>query len=132
MRALRNRKLRLRIALIAMLALLWSQTALAWHGVCLTQTPMDAQTMMAMAMPSHAGMPAPSHNDAALCVSHCDQGTPSPDTARIPMLPAVLPLIPTPRTSLQPLGVIAAFRIDIPPPVPWKRPTLHPAALLLI
>jgi len=81
MKALRHR-LRLRIALLAVLALLWSQTALAWHAVCEAELPLTAAQVLPMA--GHDGdacpdVPPPAGDGTGLCAAHCVQGTPSPD-----------------------------------------------------
>lgn len=134
MKPLRHR-LRLRIALVAILALLWSQTALAWHALCAAgPSATVAQVMPAMA--GHDGdchdAPPPAGDDASLCAAHCDQGTPSPDVARIPAVPVLPALVPAMTVALLPTLAQARLQPDIPPPIPWKRPTAHPAAILLI
>lgn len=136
--ALRRRRLRTRIALLAVLLLLWSQTALAWHAACLAPVAHAADTAAPMTMAPMADHGSACHEQAPpapempLCASHCDQGVPSPDTARIPALPALPALVPAPMLSLRVDPVIQMQRLDLPPPVPWHRPTPHPAALLLI
>lgn len=121
-----------------MLLLLWSQTALAWHAACLAPVAhaADAAALMAMTPMAEHGSAcheqAPPESDMPLCASHCDQGVPSPDIARIPALPALPALVPAPGLSLRLEPGIFKQRFDLPPPVPWNRPTPHPAALLLI
>lgn len=134
MKALRHR-LRLRIALLAVLALLWSQTALAWHAVCEAELPLTAAQVLPMA--GHDGdacpdVPPPAGDGTGLCAAHCVQGTPSPDVARIPAVPALPALVPTLTVALLPAPARNRRQPDIPPAVPWKRPTAHPAAILLI
>lgn len=133
MKPLRHR-LRLRIAIFAMLALLWSQTALAWHAVCAVELPLAVAQVMPMA--GHGSncheAPPPTDDGAGLCAAHCDQDVPSPDTARVPALPALPALVPAFVSALTPREPATLRRVDSPPTVPWHRPTAHPAALLLI
>lgn len=131
----RRRPLRLRIAILAMLALLWSQTALAWHAMCAAELPPAVAQVIPM--DGHVGgdchaAPPPAGDDAGLCAAHCDQSTPSPDVARIPGVPALPALVPAMTVALLPALSQARLQPDIPPPIPWKRPTAHPAAILLI
>ncbi|MCC7097845.1 MAG: hypothetical protein IT472_11800 [Thermomonas sp.] len=134
MNPFRRRPLRLRIALVAMLALLWSQTALAWHAMCAAELPPPVAH--AMSMVGHDGGDchevAPPGNDTGLCVAHCDQDVPSPDTPRVPALPALPALVPGFASALTPREPATLRRVDSPPPIAWHRPTAHPAALLLI
>ncbi len=133
MHAFRRHPLRLRIASFAMLALLWSQTALAWHALCAMPSPPPAMQASAHGADCHKQVPPPSGDDSALCNAHCDQGAPSPDTARIPMLPVLPALVPA-LGAASPVAkcVVARRWVESPPPIPWHRPTAHPAALLLI
>ena len=131
-----RRPLRLRIAILAMLALLWSQTALAWHAMCAAELAPVA-TALAMSMEGHADdchapAPRPNAGDADLCAAHCDQDIPSPDTARIPALPAMPALVPAFVCGLALREPATLRRVDSPPLIAWHRPTAHPAALLLI
>lgn len=129
----RRHRLQLRIAIFAMLALLWSQTALAWHGMCAAEAPQAAQTM---SMQGHGSdchqAPPPADDGDGLCAAHCDQDAPSPDTARVPVLPALPALVPAFVSALTPREPATLRRVDSPPPIAWHRPTAHPAALLLI
>ncbi|RFP61202.1 hypothetical protein D0Y53_05650 [Luteimonas weifangensis] len=132
MRSFRRHRLRARLSLLAMVALLWSQLAMAAHPGCLA---IPAASEPAVAMASHGcEQEAPPHQEP-LCQSHCSQGELSSDVARVP---PVLPLPVMPAQSF--VAVIAAPQaaavlpdaVDGPPPVSWHRPTAHPAALLLI
>ncbi len=134
MKLLRHR-LRLRIAILAMLALLWSQTALAWHAMCAAELP--AAMTQSPPMQDHGSdchqPPPPTDRDGAwLCAAHCDQDVPSPDTARVPALPALSAWVPNFLSALTPREPATLRRVDSPPPLAWHRPTAHPAALLLI
>jgi len=117
-----------------MLALLWSQSALAWHAMCTAQLPTTVAQVMPMA--SHGSdchqAPQPADAGAWLCAAHCDQTVPSPDTARVPALPALPALVPAFVSALFPREPATLRRVDSPPPIVWHRPTAHPAALLLI
>ncbi len=134
MKPLRHR-LRLRIALVAMLALLWSQSALAWHAMCVAGLSATVTQVMP-AMAGHDGdcheAPPPADDGAWLCAAHCGQDVPSPDTARVPALPVLPALVPAFVAALTPHAPATLRRVDSPPPVAWHRPTAHPAALLLI
>jgi len=132
MHVFRRRHLRLRSATIAMLALLWSQTALAWHALCAMPVSPPVVQASAHSADCHAQV-STAADDAALCDAHCDQGTPSPDTARIPLPPALPALVPALAAALPVLHAAASRRwVDSPPPASRHRPTPHPAALLLI
>lgn len=133
MHTFRRRPLRLRIAILAMLALLWSQTALAWHAMCAAELPPTIAQVMPMDGHGNGDChETPPTDDAGLCAAHCDQDVPSPDTARVPALPALTALVPTFVSSLTPREPATLRRVDSPPSVAWHRPTAHPAALLLI
>ncbi len=130
-----RRPLRLRLAIFAMLALLWSQTALAWHGLCLDGSALAQAGTSMQAMAGHASgchEDPPKTGDALLCAAHCDQGVPSPDIARIPLLPLLPALVPEFTASIVEVAPVTLRQVDSPPPIPWKRPTAHPAAILLI
>lgn len=101
-----TRRTRLRLALLAVLALLFQQVALASY-LC---SPAD---MLAsnVAMSTHCdGMPmvdgvSPAKAAPALCMQHCAQQTPTTQDARLPnvpplLLPALLPAAPAVVTSL--------------------------------
>ena len=129
-----RRRLRLRIALVAIVALLWSQLVLAGHGDCLMG--LAPATPPAAAVMDHGcdtPVPAP---DQPVCAAHCSHGDMSADIGRIPPVP---PMLAVPAIPLMWVAVLAdgAARgappeVDLRPPVSWHRPTAHPAALLLI
>ena len=135
MKPIRHR-LRLRIAILAMLALLWSQTALAWHALCVAELPPLQVATPALQLDGHApdchqAAPRPD-DEGGLCTTHCGQDAPSPDTARVPAPPALPALVPAFSAALVSHAPAALRRVDSPPPIRWHRPTAHPATLLLI
>ena len=77
-------------------------------------------------------VPPPADDGDGLCAAHCDQDVPSPDTARVPALPALPALVPAFVSALTPHEPATLRRVDSPPPIAWHRPTAHPAAPLLI
>ena len=131
-----RRRLHQRIALVAMLLLLWSQTVMAWHALCTHAQQLPAPVAQTVAMQGHmehcsdTAPPAPIDN--SLCAAHCDQGAPSSDVVRIPAFLALPALVPALTAALLPPSPAVVVQTDPPPPIPWNRPPLHPAALLLI
>jgi len=100
-----SRRIRLRIALLATLSLLFQQVALASY-LC---SPADMQASN-LAMSAHCdGMAmvegkTPAKAAPALCMHHCAQQTPTTQDARLPsvpplLLPALLPAAPAVVTS---------------------------------
>ena len=128
-----------RTALLAMVALLWSQFALAGHGGCLDLpgTPAavaaDTDTRHDHGHGCDADRPSA---DTALCAAHCNEGGISADSSRIPPVPplivsAWLSWFAVAQTADAGPGVSSAW-VDATPRPAWHRPTAHPAALLLI
>src|SRR5690606_20982583 len=118
----------------AVLALAWSQFALAIHPECLAAPALTAHASVAATHVHCAGQePAV---EVPLCAEHCDPEQVSPDSARIP------PVQPLPGVSEAPwTAAFATFdgptgvertRIAASPPFSLHGPTAHPAALLLI
>ena len=129
-----------RTALLAMVALLWSQFALAGHGGCLDLPGTPAAAVAAGADTRHDhghGCDAElASADKALCSAHCSEGDVSADSGRIPPVP---PLIVGAWLSWFTVAEVAdgghgvtSTWVDSPPRPAWHRPTAHPAALLLI
>ena len=88
-----RRRVRLRIALLAIIALLFQQTALASYVCSLPDMPASNTAMV-----DHCdGMPmAQAKHDPGLCVWHCAQSAVSAQTPNVPQVPplviaAVLP-----------------------------------------
>ncbi len=128
-----------RTALLAMVALLWSQFALAGHGGCL-DLPGTPAAVAADTDTRHDhghGCDAElASADKALCSAHCSEGDVSADSGRIPPVP---PLIVGAWLSWFTVAEVAdgghgvtSTWVDSPPRPAWLRPTAHPAALLLI
>lgn len=132
----RRRPLHARIAIFAMLALLWSQLVLAGHPAC-SMGFMALAKIEAVSSQVDDGDSHDCHHESdpqadPLCAPHCGQATLSSDIARIPDLPPLPAAIPA---ALATFVVLPANPIRHPalhPPVSWHRPTAHPAALLLI
>lgn len=133
MKRFRHRRLRTRLSILAIVALLWSQVVLAAHPAC-------SLAAMAMAEVAEVAAPAAGHDchppapspDSTLCLAHCSQSDQSSEVGRIPPVPAC--------TSAPTLGIVTVLLlradtapgVELPPPVSWHRPTRHPASLLLI
>ncbi len=99
-----RRRVRLRIALLAIAALLFQQTALASYVCSVPDMPASN-----MAMAEHCdGMPmAQAKHDPGLCVWHCARMPESAQTANVPQVPplalaAVLPIAPQAVLALPP------------------------------
>lgn len=128
-----RRRLRFRIVLVAIMALLWSQLVLAGHAGCLFESQAARPASVAMDHGCSGSMPS---SDQPLCAAHCSNGEASTDSGRIPPVP---PMLAVPAIPLISIIVIAhggdggvPARIHSSPPPSWHRPTSHPAALLLI
>ena len=135
MARLRHRKWFQRTILFAMAALLWSQLALAGHGGCLDL----AGTSMAAVADTRHGHDCESKvpsADKALCDTHCNEGGISANSGRIPPIPPLFVGAWLPWFSaaqfLDGLPAATSARVEFPPKPAWHRPTVHPAALLLI
>ena len=112
------RRTRLRIALLALCALLFQQLALAAYAC-----PLPSAVASMTSMPGCAGMPATGAHGAQLCAQHCAQQTPAPQDARSPTVPALaLPpqppvlalVVPPPAVRFDPGA--ARDRAAAPPP----------------
>ncbi|MEO7931275.1 MAG: hypothetical protein ABIR20_09865 [Lysobacter sp.] len=130
MKPTRHQSLYKRIAIFTILALLWSQFALAGHpAVSMGFAAFDAATPAALQHGCQHRAPADS---TAVCTAHCTQGDQSLDASRIPPVAASLP---GPVYSIAlisaPLDTTVIYRAT-PLVISWHRPTLHPANILLI
>ena len=128
-----RRRLRARIALVAIAALLWSQLILAAHADCLVTAPSVPAEVAAVHNGCVGQMPVAKQ---PVCDAHCSHGDATAESARVPPVP---PVLPAPAIPLISVAAIASGtvhqpepRLGLPPPVSWHRPTAHPAALLLI
>ena len=103
-----SRRTRLRIALLALCALLFQQLALAAYACPL---PSSAAPLTAMAaMPGCAGMPQMGAHSTQLCTQHCAQQTPAPQDARSPTVP--VPALPPQPPVLAIVVPLPAVRFD--------------------
>jgi len=127
----RHRRLRARLSILAIVALLWSQFVLASHPATAMSLVGSAQDSALVVMEGRCRHPAPS-DDETLCIAHCSQGEQSSEVGRVPPVPA---LASVPAIGVSSIVTLAADRVpyvELPPPVSWHRPTSHPASLLLI
>lgn len=139
MQRFRQPRLRARLSLLAMVALLWTQLALASHPACtlasMALSGDHAGTMVAGKSAPEPCHPAPPTGPAfsAGCELHCSRSDLAPDAPRLLSVPALGPLpIPPLVLTGDPSPAIPA---QAPSPTPlgaWHRPTSHPASLLLI
>lgn len=143
MKRLRHSRLRARLSLLAMVALLWTQVAMASHPAC---------TLASMAISgAHAGMaltdgPAPGPESChpapepaadgdlpAGCESHCSRSDLASDAVRVLSVPALAPLPAPPLVRVLAHVPLSPAGPASPGPLrSWHRPTAHPASLLLI
>lgn len=143
MTRLRHRKWFQRTVLLAMAALLWSQFTLAAHAGCL-DLPGPSAAVAAAADTRHGhghghghdcGTELPS-TDEALCDAHCSEDDISANSGSTPSVPPLFAgaWLPWFAVAYVVNGLPAAIStwIDSPPRPTWRRPTAHPAALLLI
>jgi hypothetical protein len=131
LKCLRRRRLRNRLSLLVMVALLWSQMVLAWHADCFA---MSMPPMVAAAAAEHDHCAEPGDQvDRAACEAHCNQGDSSPAT---PLAVLSVPALPPDSFALI-TGVLqlGGGVLEVTPAraaAAWHRPTHHPASLLLI
>ena len=129
-----SRRLRLQLGLLALLALLFQQTALAAYvcpmwvappaaGVMAATTASTMSSPMAM-MPNCAGERAGAAGMRLMCTQHCTQQAPAPQDARVSPLPALaLPPQPPVLAAAMPVPAArpearAAVLHDVSPPAP--------------
>lgn len=134
MTCFRHRRLRSRVAWIALFALLWAQVTLAGH-LCVHEgrDGGDVVAEIAAEHDCHDAIPesAASNAEALVCAAHCSQGDQSADNARVPLLVA-LPVERWLPPALTTLGNVLPVRTLRDPRGQRHRPTAHPATLLLI
>lgn len=140
MKRLRHSRLRARLSLLAMAALLWAQLAMASHPACTLASMVLSGSHAGMAMadapapePCHPA-PAPAGSDySAGCQSHCSRSDLAPEASRVLSVPALGPLPAPPRLRALSRPPLAwAGPAPLGPLRSWHRPTAHPASLLLI
>lgn len=131
LKQLRYRRLRTRLSLLAITALLWSQMLLALHADCASL--LMSRSAVAVSVEHEDCAEADSGPELVVCQSHCSQGEGSPDAPRAPLsVPALPPALG--------VGITAVLRVAMPPTedasspaaAAWHRPTPHPASILLI
>lgn len=130
-----TRSIRLRLALLAVLALLFQQVALASY-LC---SPADMPASN-VAMNTHCdGMPmvegkTPAKTAPALCMQHCAQQTPTTQDARLPSVPPLLlPALPpaAPAVAASPARMAAARDLADARRTPGLSPALRYQVLLI-
>ncbi|QDW65659.1 hypothetical protein [Luteimonas granuli] len=130
---IRSRRLRFRVSLFALVALLWAQLAFASHSDCIPDVGalLDAATPAAAAQACGHEVRSAAHS---VCQGHCDQGDVSSDVGRVPPVPPLPGLPATPRIHLTvpPASSLGASAIVRAPPASWRGPTPHPSTILLI
>lgn len=138
MARLRHRKWYRRTALLAAVALLWSQFALASHADCLKILAPTASAEAMAAGHGHGCDAEVPPADKPLCDAHCAGDNVSTDSGRLAPVPplfagAWLPWFPVAAmVDGAAVAVATSAWIHSPPRPAWHRPTSHPAALLLI
>lgn len=136
MKKFRRHRLRTPLALLAMVALLWSQLLLASHPACtLASMAMDSAHAAGTGHADHASPPchsSGSSDTSPVCDAHCSRGDLSSDVTRVPVVPAMGPLPVVPVVTVQWLPQWAGDAQAPGPLRSWHRPTAHPASLLLI
>lgn len=131
LKALRHRRPRIHLSLLAIMVLLWSQMALALHADCfaLLASPMVAATASGH---DHCAESI-NASDRILCDAHCNQGSSSPDTSR-----TAFSVLALPPDLIKKLSSVMRLTTGTPPSplgradAAWHRPTSHPASVLLI
>lgn len=136
MKGLRRSKWLRQTVLFAVAALVWSQLALAGHGACLgaATTPPALAAHQVHAVQGGGDCHAQaSQGGEALCAEHCDDHDLTTEQVRaLSVPPLFIPAWMPPLVSMVHPSTAMTRWIDDPPEVRWKRPTTHPAALLLI
>lgn len=127
----RHRRLRARLGILALVALLWSQVVLAAHPACSMAAMALAEIPVPSAIDHACHEPVPS-TGSTVCEAHCNQGEQSNEVGRIPPVPALAPVAATGFSAIVMLTAERAACDGLPLPVSWHRPTSHPASVLLI
>jgi len=129
-----HRRSHSRIAMLALFGVLWTQVAIAGHGLCVHALSSlgapPAATEQKLGCHDHAERAAPD-SDVAVCAAHCNQGDQSHESARVPLMMALPTGLPFPRTVVSSAEPIIA-RFFREPFAKRHGPTAHPTPLLLI
>lgn len=131
MKRFQRQRLRSRLSILAVVALLWSQAVFAAHPACaLAAMALSELQPTSVAMQDcHA---AEESSGDAVCTPHCDQGNQTNDTVRVPPVPSLQAPCVAPIDTHAAVQANHRLQTALPPKVSWHRPTAHPAALLLI
>ena len=136
MKYFRHHQMRARFAILAIVGMLWSQVVLAAHPLCSMEAIVMPETEVAMASADddchHEGTPSADDASCVLCAVHCSQGDQTNDVARVPVIPALPPAVFSTIVAFAFFPTDPAPHPRLPPPGSWHRPTVHPAAVLLI
>lgn len=132
MKRSRRQRLRARLSILAIVALLWSQFVLASHPAASMSGMALADATVPAAMGHGCQHPDPSDAAATVCSAHCSQGDQSSDVGRMPAVSALPPVPAIGMASVVSLASRTGPHRGLPPAVSWHRPTSHPASLLLI
>ena len=130
LKCFRRRRLRNRLSLLAIVALLWSQMVLAWHADCFA---VSMPQMVAVAAAHEHCAEQGEQVDRAVCDAHCNQGDSSPATPLAALSVPALP--PDPLARIAVVLQLGGGALEIAPAraaAAWHRPTHHPASVLLI
>lgn len=127
MNLFRRQRYRSRVSFILIIAMLWSQIALASHSMCSLTSPV----VEVVAHMDDCEQSTPPPSDQVLCTAHCNQGDQSADTSRVPPIYA---LLQDKFNHVATLGYSYEQHVytNVPPEIFRHRPTLHPASVLLI
>lgn len=130
LRMLRLHRIRARLSILAVTALLWSQMLLAFHADC-ASTAMPGSEAELAALHSDC-MPSGNATDLTVCQWHCSQGDASSDTSRMVSVPALGAVLPIPVITV--LRLVGPHAPTASPQlnVTLHRPTPNPASILLI
>lgn len=120
--------------ILALLAMIWSQSVLALHGGCASLPPSHASHVAATVNGAEHECNEPMRQTQdPTCLAHCDHKSSTTDVSRIPPVPAMLPLA---------WGVVHALHADMEPMLYARGDALprsslhgplgHPTPLLLI
>lgn len=126
MKLSRRQQKRLRLSILVIAAMLWSQFTLAMHTAVCVESATVTSTVAAVHCHD-----APVADDVAACGTHC-QNDQSHESGRVTVPPAlaVVPMIAL--LMLDDPHGITVHAVDRPAPDAWHWPTSHPAAILLI